>query len=83
MDEISTVKQLIDRFPTRQALAAAVSRLGGVPVSADRVHGWARFGSIPARFHRAVVLAAAEFGIGATADMLDALHADETQGDAA
>lgn len=83
MEETSTVKGLIDRFPTRKALADAVSRLGGVPVSTERVHGWAKAGSIPARFHRAFVLAAGEFGVAASAEMLDALHAPDVRGDAA
>lgn len=69
MEQISTVRGLIDLWETRKVLADEVG------VSADRVHKWAQVGSIPARYHWKVLEAAARRGLTLSADDIVRLHA--------
>ncbi len=69
MEQISSVRHLIDLWPARKDLALAC----GVPVA--RVHKWAEAGSIPARYHFAVLSSAQSCGFPVTADLLVRLHA--------
>lgn len=66
---LQSVQDIIGLWPRRQDLA---DELG---VTLVRVHGWATTGSIPARYHRGLVLAARKRGWDVvTADLVDALH---------
>lgn len=73
MSKPSTIRSLIELWPSRREMAADVS----VPfdeVTAERVHGWVKSGSIPARYHRRIVLAAQKRGLAVDADLLADLH---------
>ena len=69
----TSVKQIIDLWPSRAALAGAIrSSEGAVPL--DRVHKWAQTGSIPARYWAALISSARAQGFVLTADDLVAVH---------
>lgn len=76
MSTFSTIKELIDLWPTRKALAEDLA------TTKERVDKWAQSGSIPARFHAPLIRAAVRRGFGVTADDMVRLH-DGTQGAAA
>ncbi len=76
MEQISTVKQLIDLWPARKVLAQEIG------ASKERVDKWAQSGSIPARFHAAILRAASARSFAVTADDIVRLH-DQTEGEAA
>ena len=65
---IETVKDLIDLWPTRKVLAEDVA------TTKERVDKWAQTGSIPARFHAAVLRAATVRGFEVTADDIVRMH---------
>ena len=76
MEQISTIRDLIDLWPTRAALADDLSRLcPSAPASVDQVHKWPRSGAIPARFHYALIQCGQARGFPVTADLLVRLHA--------
>lgn len=50
MDNIRTVKELIDLWPSREALASSLAAKIGCEVKVSRVHKWAQNGSIPQEF---------------------------------
>lgn len=77
MEKISTIKQLIDLWGTRSQLAEDVG------VNTERVNGWAREGSIPARYHRRVCLSGQARGFNISAELIDRLHCDCSDGLAA
>lgn len=77
MEQISTVKALIDLWPLRREAAQDFG------VDTDRVNGWVKAGSIPARYHRRVCIAAERRGFPITADLIDRLHCDCEGRDAA
>ncbi len=68
MEQIFTVRELIDCWPTRRELAADI----GAPT--DRVHKWAQSGSIPARYHARVLAAAQRRGFAVTAERIIQMH---------
>jgi hypothetical protein len=68
METIATVKQLIDLFAARRVRAEDIG------VDVERVNGWAKTGSIPAKYHWQVCRAARHRGIPITAEHLDMLH---------
>lgn len=78
MDKISTVADLIGLWPRRADLASDINGvLGGrSTVSVEVVHKWARNGSIPARFHLAVLSAATARGFDVNADLIVRVHGD-------
>lgn len=76
MENISTVKQLIDLWPTRKVLADEIG------TSKERVDKWAQSGSIPARFHAAVLRAAGLRAFPVSAEDIVRLH-DQAEGEAA
>lgn len=57
MENISTIRDLIDTWPTRKALA---EQIGANP---DAVHKWAASGRIPSDWQAAVVIAARDKGL--------------------
>lgn len=68
---ISSVRDIISQWPTRQAFADAV----GKPIAL--VHKWAQHNAIPA-WHQAGVLRACDANsIPVTAEMLIAMHDDK------
>lgn len=76
MSKLSTIKEVIDLWPTRKVLAEELA------TTKDRVDKWAQSGSIPARFHAPLLRAAAARDFYVTADDLVRLH-DGAQGAAA
>lgn len=78
MEKISTVSDLIALWPRRADLASDITQaLGGrSTVSVDVVHKWARSGSIPARFHFALLSAARDRGFEVTAELIVRVHGD-------
>ena len=68
MTQISTIRSLLDQWPTRKDLA------DDIECSVDRIHKWVRSGSIPARFHGRVMRSAADRGITVSAETMIALH---------
>lgn len=77
MEQISTVRQLVTLWPSRSAFAEDC----GVPL--ERVHGWVRGSSIPARYHAAVLRGAVSRGFALTAEVLVAIHDKEADPEAA
>lgn len=77
MEKIATIKQLIDLWPARKDLAKDVG------VETDRVHGWAKAGSIPAKFHMLVCESANRRSYPVSAELLDRLHCEGSAEEAA
>lgn len=78
MDDLSTIKDLVNLWPRRADLARDLSDL--LPdamdtVSVAQVHKWAQHGAIPARYHHAVLQAANARQIALSAEQLVRLHA--------
>lgn len=69
MEQISTVRDLIDIWPSRKDLA------GDIGASVARVHKWAQAGAIPARFHQLLLDAAVRRGLPVTAEIIVRIHA--------
>ena len=76
MSKLSSIKEVIDLWPTRKVLAEDLE------TTKDRVDKWAQSGSIPARFHAPLLRAADRRGFVVTADDMVRLH-DGSQGAAA
>lgn len=78
MQQNSHIKSFLKNWPRRQAFAAELSAVlverGIDPVAVDRVHKWARTGSIPAPFWSAIIATAALRGVTVTADQLAEWH---------
>ncbi len=64
-----TIRDLIDAWPTRKALAAEIG------ASTDAVHKWAASSRIPADWQAAVLAAALRRGMAVSADWMLAQHA--------
>ncbi len=78
MEKTSTVRDLIDLWPTRAALAEDISaRCEDRPATPAQVHKWAASGSIPSRFHWAVVQSGLARGFDVSADLIVQLHAPQ------
>ena len=73
--EHTRVKDLIDKWPSRAALAADLEAVIGEPVSVDRVHKWAQADSIPSGFQAHVIEAAALRGFEITPEQMVRIHA--------
>lgn len=73
--ENTPVKDLIDRWPSRAALAADLEAVIGEPVSVDRVHKWAQANSIPSGFQAHVIAAGDRRGFNITPDEMVQMHA--------
>jgi hypothetical protein len=83
MDEISSIRGLIDLWPKRSDLAADLTALLGRSVSTDSVHKWASSGVIPAKYQRGVVIAGRARGFSVDADLMLQLHHPGNAEDAA
>jgi hypothetical protein len=78
MDQIPTIRDLVNLWPTRADLAGEMTTLAASrPVSVHQVHKWAETGSIPAKYHFQLVAAARNRDFPVTADLLIRLHAAE------
>lgn len=76
MEDISSVRELINLWPTRSALVDDVRVVAPlVAVTTSQVHKWAEKGGIPAKYHHPVLLAAKLRGFKITADLIVRLHA--------
>ena len=71
----ASVKDLIDRWPNRAALASDLENLIGESVSVDRVHKWAQANSIPSGFQAHVIAAGRGRGFEITPEEMVQLHA--------
>jgi hypothetical protein len=71
----ASVKDLIDLWPNRAALAADLEHLIGESVSVDRVHKWAQANSIPSGFQAHVIAAGLSRGFAITPEEMIRLHA--------
>jgi hypothetical protein len=79
----TSIKDLIDKWPSRAALAADLEAVIGDPVSVDRVHKWAQADSIPSGFQAHVISAGKQRGIDLTAEEMVRLHAIRSKADSA
>jgi len=71
----ASVKDLIDKWPTRSALASDLFSITGDPLDVARVHKWAQAGSIPSGFQAHVIRAAQARGIAISPEEMLRLHA--------
>jgi len=84
MDDVSSIRDLINLWPRRADLAADIAgRAPWLRISTQAVHKWAENGSIPARYHHAVLESAGARGFPVTADLIVRLHARPPEGHAA
>ena len=75
MEKSSTVRDLIDLWPTRAVLADDIMRqMHWMKVTAAQVHKWAQAQSIPARYHQAILLSAVERDLPVTAESIVRAH---------
>jgi hypothetical protein len=74
MRDMTSVKDLLDRWPSRAEVAADISAQGDEVISVDRVHKWARSGTIPPRFWARLIASAARREVPLTAEILVSLH---------
>jgi DNA-binding transcriptional regulator YiaG len=77
MMQITSIRTLIELWPTRKELAADLG------VTTDRVHKWAQGNTIPAKFHLSVIRSANRRNLPVTADLLARLHDDAARDEAA
>lgn len=78
MDELSTIRDLVNLWPRRADLARDLSDLlpdAQDSVSVAQVHKWAQHGAIPARYHHAILQAARKREIALSAEQLVQMHA--------
>ena len=78
--EISCIKDVINMWPNRAALAKDINNClpnASRHVSVARVHKWAQIGAIPAAYHHHVIVAASRRGFDLTAEIIVRLHAGE------
>lgn len=76
MSKFSSIREVIDMWPTRAALAGDMLLVAPfAPVSAERISKWPSAEAIPARFHQAILEAAKLRGFPVTAQDLVWLHA--------
>ena len=77
MDSFSTIRDVIDLWPTRAALAEEMNvHLPdvGPRVTSEQVHKWAQKRAIPARYHKALLAAGQLRGLPITAGQIVDLH---------
>lgn len=73
MDSTLTVRDIIDLWPSRAALAEDIHAADD-PVTLQTVHKWVQRNSIPSRYHAILLRAAPQRAIDLTADVLVAAH---------
>jgi hypothetical protein len=76
MEAISSIRDLVNLWPTRSSLVADLGKTcPGLKVTTPQVHKWASNGSIPAKYHFPILMAARLRGFSITADRIAELHA--------
>jgi len=76
MEAISSIRDLVNLWPTRSSLADDLQTFcPDLKVNTARVHKWAEHGAIPARYHFPVLMAGRHRGFTITADLIVRLHA--------
>ena len=76
MDKISSIRDLVNLWPTRSELAQdLMSACSSLKVTTAQVHKWAEKGSIPSKYHHPMLMAGRGRGFGITADLIVSLHA--------
>lgn len=73
MQSSLTVRDIIDLWPSRAALAEDITA-DDDPVTLATVHKWAQRGSIPSRYHAELLRAATDRAIPLSADDVVAAH---------
>lgn len=78
MMQIQTVRDIVDLWPSRAALAVDISTdEDSVPV--DRIHKWPQQGGIPAQYHWRILQAARKRGFALTAEDIARVHDAEAR----
>lgn len=78
MEAVSTIRELVNLWPTRASLHEDLRRhFPSLPVSVHRIHKWAETGSIPPRYHHPVFVAAQDRKFPVTAELIARLHCPE------
>ena len=77
MEHISTIRDLIGLWPARRDLAEEIAESVGEDVGklTERINGWVRANSMPAKYHHAVIAAAQARDLAVTAELVVRLHA--------
>lgn len=83
MKQPSNVKDLIALWPTRDAMRAAMEPHMEGEITTGRINKWAWLESIPAKYHKSVILAAQDCGLNVSAETLVDLHAPRPNPEAA
>jgi len=80
METISSIRDLVNLWPTRSSLVDDLGKTSpGLKVSTPQVHKWAANGSIPAKYHLSVLMAARQREFSITADLIAELHAPPSE----
>lgn len=75
MNAILSIRDLVNLWPTRAALAADINCVSPVlGVTTSQVHKWAEKGSIPARYQYSILQAARTRGLDVSAELLLSLQ---------
>lgn len=75
MSTVSSIRDLVNLWPTRASLAEDICRLNPMlKVTTGQVHKWPETGSIPPRYHHTILIAARERGFEVTAELIVELH---------
>lgn len=78
MDTISSIRELINLWPTRAELANDLNiACASLRASAAQVHKWAEKGSIPSKYHHHVLTSGQARGFAISAALLVSLHAPQ------
>lgn len=75
MENLSSIRELVNLWPKRADLVADMqAAMPELHVTVHQVHKWAEKGSIPAKFHYAILLAARARNLPVTAEIIAELH---------
>lgn len=76
MEEFSTLSDIVNLWPSRQALAAEMTAFCPLqPVSKHQAHKWAEKGSMPSKYHQQFLRACQARNFDVSAEMIIRLHA--------
>ncbi|MEN9062868.1 hypothetical protein [Ponticoccus litoralis] len=76
MSNIETIRELLALWPSRRDIVAELAMVHpGLNVTLHRVNKWAETGSIPAKYHLALIRSAKRRSLPVTAELLVKLHA--------
>lgn len=75
MENVSSIRDLVNLWPTRAALAAEINaEFPFLGVTTGQVHKWAEKDSIPARYQFAVLCVGQNRGFDISSDLILRLH---------